>query len=133
MQAARSSVHRAVVYSLFMVLIASTSAVATKYAAEHVSIEAIVTVQFLVCMVLGLPLLLRGGALNLHTQRPGLHCLRGGAGVAGFYLFYAALDNIAMVDALLLRQSAPLCVPVVALLWTCLLYTSDAADDDYTV
>ncbi len=113
-----SAVRRAIIYSLLMVLCASTAAVATKYAAAGTSVEAIVTVQFLVCLLLGLPVVWRHGRGNLRTGRPLLHFFRGAAGVLGFYLFYAALDNIPMVDALLLRQSAPLCVPVVAWLWS---------------
>ena len=35
----------------------------------------------------------------------------------GFYFYYAALDNIPLVDALLLRQSAPLVVPLVVWAW----------------
>jgi drug/metabolite transporter (DMT)-like permease len=37
--------------------------------------------------------------------------------VVGFYLFYAALDNIPMMDAMMLRQSAPLTVPLVLWVW----------------
>ena len=103
--------------SLLMVIIASTAAVATRHASARVSIEAIVTIQYLVCLLLCLPTTLRPGLGNLRTNRMGLHFLRGAAGVLGFYLFYGALGQIPMVDAVLLRQSAPLTVPLVVWVW----------------
>jgi drug/metabolite transporter (DMT)-like permease len=104
--------------SLLMVIIASTAAVATRFASARVSIEAIVTVQYLICLLLCLPITLRNGPGNLKSQRLGLHFFRGAAGVLGFYLFYEALARIPMVDAILLRQSAPLTVPLVAWAWS---------------
>ena len=113
----RAQVRRAIWISLLMVFIASTAAVATKYASARASIEAIVTMQYLVCTLLCLPITLRPGLANLSTRRLGLHLFRGAVGVLGFYLFYAALDQVPMVDAVLLRQSAPLTVPLVVWLW----------------
>ena len=107
----------AIYLSLLMVCLASTSAAATKYASAHASAQSIVTIQFLVCSLLCLPRLLRPGLSNLGTSRLGLHLVRGSVGVLGFYLFYAALEHIPMVDAMLLRQSAPLIVPLVMWGW----------------
>ena len=103
--------------SLLMVIIASSAAAATRYASARVSIEAIVTVQYLICLILCLPITLRPGLGNLKTGRIGLHFFRGAVGVLGFYLFYGALAQIPMVDAMLLRQSAPLTVPLVVWAW----------------
>ncbi|AQA19520.1 hypothetical protein BST95_16035 [Halioglobus japonicus] len=113
-----SNVRRAIYLSLLMVTIASTAAVATKLASSQASTEAIVTVQYLICLLLCLPITLRPGLHNLRTRKAGLHLFRGAVGVLGFYLFYAALDNIPMVDAMLLRQSAPLTVPLVVWAWS---------------
>ena len=110
-------VRTAIGLSFLMVLIASTSAAATKFASESASTEAIVSVQFLVCLLLCLPRTLRPGLSALYTRRLPLHLFRGAVGVLGFYLFYLTLDHIPMVDAMLLRQSAPLTVPLVMLLW----------------
>ena len=112
-----SQTRQALYLSLLMVIIASTAAAATRYAAERVSIEAIVTVQYLICLILCLPITLRPGLGNLKTGRIGLHFFRGSVGVLGFYLFYGALAQIPMVDAMLLRQSAPLTVPLVVWAW----------------
>ena len=113
---ARNTRH-AIYLSLLMVFIASTASVAAKYASARASTEAIVTVQYLVCMLLCLPLTLRPGLANMRSDRLGLHFFRGAVGVLGFYLFYGALDHIPMVDAILLRQSAPLSVPLVVWAW----------------
>jgi drug/metabolite transporter (DMT)-like permease len=101
-----------------MVLLASTAAAAAKMASSTASTATIVTAQYLVCMLLCLPNVLKPGVNSLRTRRLGLHLVRGLAGVLGFYFYYAALDNIPMVDAMLLRQSAPLVVPLVMWAWT---------------
>ncbi len=102
------TVRRAIYLSLLMVAIASTAAAATRFASANASTAAIVTVQYAICTLLCLPITLRRGFGNLASTRLPLHLLRGSAGVLGFYLFYAALAHIPMVDAMLLRQSAPL-------------------------
>ncbi len=117
MAAERHAVRHAIYLSFLMVGVASTAAAAAKFASAHASTAAIVSIQFLVCMLLCLPRILRPGLANLRTRRLGLHLLRGGVGVFGFYLFYAALENIPLVDAMLLRQSAPLTVPLVMWAW----------------
>ncbi|MFK7976129.1 MAG: DMT family transporter [Halioglobus sp.] len=110
------ALRRAVVLSFVMIVLASTAAAATKFASATVSTEAIVTVQYFICLLMCLPRIARHSLASQRTHRLSLHLLRGVAGVAGFYLFYVALEHIPMVDAMLLRQSAPLLVPVV--LWT---------------
>lgn len=112
-----ASTRKALWLSLLMVIVASTAAVATRHASARVSIEAIVTIQYLICLLLCLPTTLRPGLGNLRTNRTGLHFFRGAVGVLGFYLFYGALAEIPMVDAMLLRQSAPLTVPLVVWAW----------------
>ena len=92
MAAERHAVRHAIYLSFVMVCLASTSAAATKYASAHASAEAIVAMQFFICMLLCLPRLLRPGLSNLRTSRLGLHLLRGSVGVLGFYLFYSSLQ-----------------------------------------
>ena len=117
MSSDRHAVRHAIFLSFLMVILASTAVAATKYASGHASTSVIVTVQYLVCTLLCLPRILRPGLSNLHTNRAGLHLLRGVAGVGGFYLFYAAVENIPLVDAMLLRQAAPLIVPLLLWAW----------------
>jgi drug/metabolite transporter (DMT)-like permease len=113
----RHSVNYAIYLSLMMVLLASTGVVAAKYASFSASTEVIVTVQFAICLLFCLPATLGPERQSLHTQRLGLHLFRGAAGVAGFYLYYVVLDYIPLVDAMMLRQTAPLAVPLVMWAW----------------
>jgi drug/metabolite transporter (DMT)-like permease len=111
-------VRYAIFLSLLMILLGSTAVAATKYASAHVATEAIVTFQYFIGPLLCLPRILRPGINTLRTGRLGLHLARGLVGVISFYLFYAALDHIPMVDAMMLRQSAPLSVPLVMWIWS---------------
>ncbi|MFT4615266.1 MAG: drug/metabolite transporter (DMT)-like permease [Bacteroidia bacterium] len=113
----RQDIRHAISLSLVMVGLASTAVAATKYASGNATTEAIVTIQYVVCTLLCLPRILRAGLKDLRTEHPGLHLLRGVAGVTGFYLFFASVKSIPMVDAMLLRQSAPLLVPMVLWIW----------------
>jgi drug/metabolite transporter (DMT)-like permease len=118
MTAERQALHQAIFLSILMVLLGSTAAAATKYVSARVTTEAIVTFQYFVCTLLCLPKILHSGMRTLRTQRLGLHLMRGLAGVIGFYLFYAAIEHIPLMDAMMLRQSAPLTVPLVLWIWS---------------
>jgi drug/metabolite transporter (DMT)-like permease len=118
MTAERHAIRHAIYLSVIMVLLGSTAAATTKYVSAHVAIEAIIMVQYLVATLLCLPRLLRPGLRSLRTERVGLHLMRGLVGVVSFYLFYAALHHIPMMDAMMLRQSAPLTVPLVLWIWS---------------
>jgi len=98
-------------------LVMSLAAAAIKYTADYVSIEQIVLVQYLICVLVMLPWLHRKGLKSLATKRPLLHVVRGASGWLCFYTYYLALDAIPMVEASLLRNAAPLCVPLVLLIW----------------
>ena len=114
----RQVVRQALFLSLLMIILGSTAAVATKWVSAQVTTEAIVTIQYLIGTLLCLPRILRPGIRSLATDRFGLHLARGLAGVVSFYLFYATLEHIPMMDAVMLRQSAPLTVPLVVWVWT---------------
>ncbi|MGB1139395.1 MAG: DMT family transporter [Halioglobus sp.] len=117
MHYSQEQIRRAIVLSFLMIFLASTAVAATKFASERASTAAIVTIQYLVCTLLCLPRILRPGLASLRTNRASLHLVRGIVGILNFYLFYAALEHIPMVDAMLLRQSAPLTVPLIVWLW----------------
>lgn len=53
----------------------------------------------------------------LRTRVPHLHVLRGLAGVGAMYCFFYAIAHLTLANAMLLKLTAPLFMPVVALLW----------------
>ncbi|WP_419175907.1 DMT family transporter [Desulfosediminicola sp.] len=95
----------------------SLATAATKYTAEFVTVEQIVFIQYLFCSIVMLPFLLRRGTQTFRTDHPWLHLIRGAAGWLCFYTYYLALERIPLVDASLLRNTAPVCVPVIFLIW----------------
>ncbi|MFT7404610.1 MAG: drug/metabolite transporter (DMT)-like permease [Zhongshania sp.] len=103
--------------SLMTVFFSSTVAAVGKHTSQEVHVSAIVLVQYGISFLFALPMVLRAGRSGLATSRPGLHLIRGVSGCACFYLFYLALSKISLVEATLLRSSAPLMVPLVIYLW----------------
>lgn len=103
-------------YALATALVMSVAAALIKHTATLVSIELIVAVQYLLCTLLMLPFFLNQGITALATQRFSLHLLRALCGWACFYTYYLAIAHIPLVDAVLLRNAAPLCIPVLVLL-----------------
>jgi drug/metabolite transporter (DMT)-like permease len=63
------------------------------------------------------PWLLRAGFGGLRTRVPHLHLLRGIAGLSAMYCFFYAIANIPLADAMLLKLTSPLFIPLVALAW----------------
>lgn len=98
--------------SVFTVFMSSTISAMTKHLSATVHTAAIISVQYGLSLALIMPLVLRHGAISLKTQRPGMHLLRGVSGCACFYLYYYCLGQISLVEATLLRSSAPLMVPL---------------------
>ncbi len=100
---------------LLTTLLASFVAAIGKHLTSQVDIAAIVFFQYLICFLFTLPWILRNGTKALKTVYPWQHAIRGISGCLCFYLYYLALKHIPLVDASLLRNSAPLVVPLVLL------------------
>lgn len=104
-------------FALATTLVMSLAAAATKYTAGFVSIEQIVLAQYVICTVIMLPWLGRKGLTALKTEKPWLHLARGLSGWLCFYTYYLALNEIPLGEAALLRNAAPLMVPLLVLIW----------------
>ena len=63
------------------------------------------------------PLLLRYGTAELHTPVYHLHLLRAVLGLSAMYCFFYVLANLALADAMLLKMTSPIFMPLIALLW----------------
>ncbi len=63
------------------------------------------------------PVLLRGGLPGLRTSVLPLHLIRTLAGLAAMYCFFWTMPRLHLAEAVLLNYTAPLFIPLVALLW----------------
>lgn len=116
-QAPEQNLAKGVSLGIFTVLIGSCVAAIGKQLTAQVDISAIVLFQYLICFLFTLPWLFRNGRQGLQTEYPWQHAIRGISGCACFYTYYVALKYTPLVDASLLRNTAPLIVPLVILLW----------------
>lgn len=111
------SVAKGVALGIATVFISSTVAATGKHLAGEVDIATIVLAQYAISFLLVLPRLRREGRAGLATSHPWLHAARSVSGVACFYTYYLALAHIPLVDATLLRNTAPLMVPLLVWAW----------------
>lgn len=108
---------KGVAYAFAVTLVGSCAGAASKWISDDVAVPVIVLVQYVICMLVIMPWLVRQPLSSLQSPRWATHLLRGLAGWLCFFSYYSALDQIPLVDATLLRNSAPLFVPLLAWLW----------------
>ena len=72
---------------------------------------------YLLGIALLLPWFWFQGRASLATRVPQLHLLRGLAGLGAMYCFYYAVARMHLGEAMLLKMTAPLFIPFVALFW----------------
>ncbi|MCV6625472.1 MAG: DMT family transporter [Cellvibrionaceae bacterium] len=98
-------------------IVGATASAASKHVASMVPVTSIVLIQFIIGLAVLAPWALRQSKAELASDYWGRHIIRSLAGFLGFYCFYLALDHVPLVDASLLRHSAPLFVAPLAWLW----------------
>jgi len=63
------------------------------------------------------PILVKIGVSSIKTNVIHLHLLRSLAGISAMYCFFYALAKLPLADAMLLKISAPLFIPIFAFIW----------------
>ena len=78
----------------------------------------IVFYRNLLAAIIIFPILMRGtGLQEFKTQRLNMHLLRSTSGVLAMFCFFYALANIELANAMLLKLTGPLFIPIIAILW----------------
>lgn len=97
----------------------ATMGVGVRIAAQEHGLpnEMVVFLRNLLGMLLLMPWWLRSSSGGLATEVPLLHLLRGVAGVSAMYCFFYAIAHLPMADAMLLKLTAPLFIPLIAWSW----------------
>jgi drug/metabolite transporter (DMT)-like permease len=87
-----------------------------RLATAHLPQSEVVFFRNFFSLLMLLPLL-SGQRVTLRTSRFGLHLFRAAAGLAAMYLYFHALANLPLADALLLNYTSPLFVALSAAVW----------------
>jgi drug/metabolite transporter (DMT)-like permease len=85
-----------------------------KISGQYTSTGVLLLFQNAICLLVMIPVVLRGGCSSLRTDKIGLHILRAAAGTGCWYALFFAIMAIPLANATLLTYSAPLWMPLIA-------------------
>ncbi|MBD3670421.1 MAG: DMT family transporter [Gammaproteobacteria bacterium] len=88
-----------------------------KQASNTLPNESLVFMRNFMGLLFIVPVLLHGRLKNLHTRVPQLHLLRAVFGVSAMYCYFYALAHLPLADAVLLKTTSPIFIPLIAWLW----------------
>lgn len=98
-------------------LMFATMGAMIKAASAGLPNEMIVFFRNLFGLAVVLPIVLRSGLGGIATQVPYLHLTRSLSGVGAMYCFFFSLSQLPLADAMLLKLTAPIFIPLIALVW----------------
>lgn len=98
-------------------LMFASMGVAVRLAAMELPTEVIVFFRNLIGLLLLAPFLLRWRLAGIAPRVAHLHLLRGLAGVTAMHYFYYAIAHMPLADAMLLKLTARVFMPLIALFW----------------
>jgi len=107
----------AVAYMLLAELFFVLMGTQIRAVADSLPNEMVVFFRNLIGLQILLPLLWRHGFGSLKTAHPGLHLLRGIAGISAMYCSFYAIAHLPLANAMILKASSPLFIPLIAWLW----------------
>jgi len=111
------SILRGALFILASEFLLASSGALIKWLATDVPNEMIVFFRNLFGLAALLPLFFFKGGLTVHTTVLPLHLFRGLTGLAAMYCFYYAIGHIKLADAMLLKLTTPILIPVIAWFW----------------
>ncbi|MGD2119496.1 MAG: DMT family transporter [Chromatiales bacterium] len=95
----------------------ATMGALVKVLGQALPYEMVVFSRNLMGLLFLLPILLQQGVKHLGTDCLRFHLLRSLAGLSAMYCFFYALIHLPLADGMLLKMTAPLFMPLIALLW----------------
>jgi drug/metabolite transporter (DMT)-like permease len=110
-------VQGALLILLSELMFASMGATVKAASGTGLSNEMLVFMRNLTGLFIITPLLMRYGVAELRTSVYPLHLLRALLGVLAMYSFFYVLGKLALADGMLLKMTAPIFMPVIALVW----------------
>jgi drug/metabolite transporter (DMT)-like permease len=111
----RQNLLLAAVFIVISELLFASMGAAVKAVSAGLPNEMVVFFRNAIGLLLIAPLLLRGGLFPLRTERLPWHLLRAGLGLSAMYCFFFALANLPLAEGVLLKMTAPIFMPLIAL------------------
>lgn len=88
-----------------------------KLLSENLPSQNVLFFRNLFGLLILMPLIFKLGVKTLKTDNLKWHFLRSLSGVSAMYCFFYALSELPLADAMLLKISAPLFIPIIAFVW----------------
>ena len=88
-----------------------------KYLGDEVPNDHLVFYRNWMAALIIIPILYAQGLSNIKTKRVGMHLIRAGSGVLAMYCFFYAITHIELADAMMLKMTAPIFIPIIAVFW----------------
>lgn len=111
------NLRRGAAYMLAAALLFAGISAVIKYVAVSVPNEMVVFFRNLFGLVAFAPWIVRHGPRYYATRHMGFHLVRALTGLVAMYCYFYAISKLPLAEAVLLNYSAPLFIPLAALLW----------------
>ncbi|WP_414624097.1 DMT family transporter [Calothrix sp. CCY 0018] len=113
----KQSIVRGAIFIIAAELVLTMNGVIIKLASDGLPNEMIVFFRNAFGLLSLMPIFAREGIAIIHTQKLHLHLVRGLCGVTAMYSLFFVLGNIQLANAMLLKATIPIFIPLVAFSW----------------
>ena len=113
----KQSIVRGAIFIIAAELVLTMNGVIIKLASDGLPNEMIVFFRNAFGLLSLMPIFAREGMAIIHTKKLHLHLVRGLCGVTAMYSLFFVLGNIQLANAMLLKATIPIFIPLVAFSW----------------
>ncbi len=113
----KQSIVRGAIFIIAAELMLTMNGVIIKLASDGLPNEMIVFFRNAFGLLSLMPIFAREGTAIIHTKKLHLHLVRGLCGVTAMYSLFFVLGNIQLANAMLLKSTIPIFIPLVAFSW----------------
>ncbi|MGB3641036.1 MAG: DMT family transporter [Rivularia sp. (in: cyanobacteria)] len=113
----KQSIVRGAIFLIAAELMLTMNGVIIRLASDGLPNEMIVFFRNAFGLLSLMPIFVRESTAIIHTQKLHLHLVRGLCGVTAMYSLFFVLGNIQLANAMLLKATIPIFIPLVAFSW----------------
>ena len=113
----QNNIYKGAMYLLAAELVLAGMAALIKYLSTEVEHEILVFARNLFGLLTLAPIVVHYGINKLKTNKLPIHLLRSISGLGGMYGFFYMIGHLPLAEAILVKLSAPIFIPLIALIW----------------